>query len=128
MKSTQIFHDDKLKSALGTYPTLQSKVLRDGLELFRSMDFTGHEKRFVKGAIMTLIAITALHDQLRFEFGIQHFLTSLVTQDYVERFFGELRSMSNDRNPSALHILHRLQRVITHKLTDVFLQSFEFSR
>ena len=128
MKSTQIFHEDKLKSALGTHPDIQFKTLNDTLELFRSMDFTGAEKRFVGGGIMALTAAIALHKQLKFEYGLDYYLTSKITQDFVERFFGELRSMSNDRNPSALHVMYRMQRIITHKLTDVHLQNFEFLR
>ena len=121
MKSTQIFHEDKLKCALGTHPDIQFKTLRDTLELFRSMNFTGAEKRFVGGGIMTLIVAMALQKQLKFEYGIDYYLTSKLIQDYVERFFGELRSMSNDRNPPALHRLYRVQRVVTHKLTDVHI-------
>ena len=128
MKSNQIHHQDKLKSAFGLYPAEQFKVLNDALELFRSMDFTGVKKRFLEGAIMAIIVVFNVQKALKFETGIDHFLAYKLCQDFVERFFGEMRDMSTDRNPCALHLMYRMQRIITHKMTDVhlYLQNFEF--
>ena len=127
MKSNTIFHEEKLKSAFGLYPE-QFKVLHDTLELFHSMDFTGVKKRFLEGAIMAIIVVFNVQKALKFETGIDHFLAYKLCQDFVERFFGEMRDMSTDRNPCALHLMYRMQRIITHKMTDVhlYLQNFEF--
>ena len=118
MKSTVIFHDDRMKSAFGVYPDLQKKVLNEALEFFETVQFTGAEKRFVKGGRITINATFALLSQLTFQHGIKYFLTSKITQDFVERFFSTIRLMSNDRNPCALHVMYRLHRIVTTKLLE----------
>ena len=116
MKSLTVQHQDQLKSPLGMYPDLQFSLLNEALELFQSIDFTGWEKKFLKGTVISINATIALQKQLRFFYKVLHFPVSRINQCHLERFFGEIRDMANDRNPSAAHILYRIQRLVIQKL------------
>ena len=117
MTSHTIFHEDSLRSALGTHYDVQIEALNRALHYFETMKFTGHKKKFLLGGIISIKGTIALFLILRDKYGVLYFMVQFVNQCHLERFFGILRDMGGaDRHPSALHILFRIQRFVTTTL------------
>ena len=120
MTSHVINHDDVLKSALGTHYEVQLAALRKSEELIESLDFTGKKKLFLEGWLIAVRAVIGIFECLRDTYGQPHLKAQNVNQDHVERTFGVLRDQNgSDRHPPALHMLYRVQRMVTGLLMDV---------
>ena len=108
MTSHTIFHEDSLRSALGTHYEVQIEALNRALHYYETMKFTGWAKKFPKGGIISIKGTIALQLTLRDKYNVPYFKVQFVNQCYLERFFGQIRDMGGaDRHPSALHILFR---------------------
>ena len=92
----------------------QIEALETCLYYFKNLDFQNPWIRFQTGALITIRGTILLFWYLRDNYGIDFLITSRLIQDYLERYFGELRRMGgNNTNPSALQLLYRMQRQIT---------------
>ena len=76
MTSTQLYHDDKAKTALGMNLDYQLEVLKKCLYFFNNTNFNNPYIKFQKGAILTLNGIIELYFHLKENYGIQYLLTS----------------------------------------------------
>ena len=119
MTSTVIYHEDKLKSAYGVYPELQSSALKEAYHLLETMKFSGWAKKFDKGGMNAINVVFGISAYLWQEHGIPHLKLSVLNQCSIERFFGECRgTRGNDNNPAPLHLLYRIQRKIICQILD----------
>ena len=117
MTSHTVFHEDSLRSALGTHYEVQLEALNRALHYYKTMKFTGWAKKFPKGGIISIKGTIALQLTLRDKYNVPYLKVQFVNQCYLERFFGQLRDMGGaDRHPSALHVLFRVQRMVTSTL------------
>ena len=120
MTSHVIYDNDILKSALGTHYETQLAALQKADELFQNLDFSGKEKLFVGGFLITIRSSIGVHEYMRDTYGHPHLKTQNLNQDHVERTFGVLRDQGgSDRHPPALHMLYRVQKMTTGILMDV---------
>ena len=119
MTSTVIYHEDKLKSAYGVYPELQSSALKEAYHLLETMKFSGWAKKFDKGGMNAINVVFGISAYLWQEHGIPHLKLAVLNQCSIERFFGECRgTRGNDNNPAPLHLLYRIQRKIICQILD----------
>ena len=136
MTSHVIFHNDMLKSALGTHYEIQLAALRKSEELMQNLDFTGKQKLFLEGWLTTIRGVIGIFETVRDTYGQPHLKGQNLCQDHVERTFGVLRDQNgSDRHPPPLHMLYRVQKMVTGLLMDVsylqkqsIIEIFEFSR
>ena len=105
---------------LGTNYEIQLQELQKGVEFFQSVKFTGWEKRFLEGAVITIKGTISLFETLRDKYHHPHLKTQNINQDHVERFFGILRDQGgSDRHPAALHMKYRVEKLTISTLLDV---------
>ena len=120
LTSNREYDVDPLKCAFGVHYQLQLEVLDDLMHLFNTLKFTGGRKKFQYGGLITARATLWTHKTLKDTYGVNILLVERVNQDYVERQFSIYRGMgSADTNPSALHLLYRVQRHTTSVILDV---------
>ena len=99
---------------------MQLEVCDDLMHLFNTLKFTGGRKKFQNGGVQTTRATLWMHKTLRDTYFVCILLVERTNQDFVERIFSIFRGMgSADTNPSALHLLYRVQRQITSVILDV---------
>ena len=105
--------DDPSKQALGLCPEYQFDILKKAYHFFKTMTYSGRNY-FQEGAMITINGILGLLEHLKAFHGVDHLFTTLLTQDFLERFFGYIRGMGNyDANPSPQQFMNRLQKAIT---------------
>ena len=113
---------------LGTNYEIQLQELQKGVEFFKTVKFTGWEKRFLDGAVVTIKGTIHLFETLRDQYHHPYLKTQNINQDHVERFFGILRDQGgSDRHPAALHMKYRVEKLTISTLLDVsYLQNVWF--
>ena len=119
LTSNTIDNPNPAKCALGVHYELQMKIFDRLLKYLEEIKFSG-QNRWQNGMILTIKGTIELHKNLRDNYGIPYLLTSNITQDYLERKFGNLRALGGqDDNPSALQFLFRLQKDLTSTFLEV---------
>ena len=75
--------------------------------------------KFQRGAQITIKAIIALQIDLKEQYEVPCLQTARATQDFLERFFGDIRDMDSNRYPSAAQLVYRISRNLTKTLLKV---------
>ena len=108
---------DKFECGLRRYYQEQMEILEQLLHYMRETKFGPN--KFAKGVIVTVTSIIQLHKLLSTEYNLPYLLTSRLTQDHLEAFFGMIRQMDGiggKRVPSALEMTYRISRQIINTL------------
>ena len=111
---------DHLHSALGyLYFEEQKAVLMELYWYMENTKFHSPHNYFQEGFLVTINSLLGLQNYLKEKFDLPYLLTSKVTNDHHERFFGRMRQADGkggNRRPTALQLTYRVSRSLNSEI------------